>query len=259
MTIEQTLEKLAAMKFGGMHTALERWWDERSKGGADALEPDELVGLLTDAEWTARENRKLTSRLRRARLAMQARVEEINYRHSRGLRKQVMLDLVSCRWIAAHQNLIISGPTGIGKTWLPCALGEKACRDGHTVLYTRCPTIFEELRRAHADGTYVNVLKRIAKTQLLIIDDFGSAPLEARERRDVREILEGRYSVSSTIVTSQLDPKHWHSFIGDDTVADAICDRLVHNAHKLKLKGESMRKLRGLEASDGDKRAGSHN
>jgi DNA replication protein DnaC len=252
MTIEQTLQKLAAMKFSGMHAALERWWNQRLQAGADALEPDELVGLLTDAEWTARENRKLTSRLRRARFAMQARVEEINYRHPRGLRKQVMLDLVSCRWIAAHQNLIISGPTGIGKTWLPCALGEKACRDGYTVLYTRCPTIFEELRRAHADGSYGNVLNRIAKTHLLILDDFGSTSLEARERRDLREILEGRYSVSSTIVTSQLEPKHWHSFIGDDTVADAICDRLVHNAHRLTLEGESMRKVRGLNPSDSD-------
>ncbi|MCP3920464.1 MAG: ATP-binding protein [bacterium] len=252
MTIEQTFEKLAAMKFSGMYAALERWWNERSKSPANALDPEELVGLLTDAEWTARENRKLTSRLRRARFPMRARVEEVNYRHPRGLRKQVMLDLVSCRWIAARQNLIISGATGLGKSWLPCALGEKACRDGYSVLYTRCPTIFEELRRAHADGTYANVLKRIAKTHLLIIDDFGSTALEPRERRDLREILEGRYAASSTIVTSQLEPKHWHSFIGDDTVADAICDRLVHNAHRLELAGESMRKLRGLDDSDSD-------
>jgi len=252
MTIEQTFQKLAAMKFTGMHEAFERWWNTRSRSGSEALEPEELVGILADAEWTARENRKLTSLLKQARFPMRARVEEINHRHPRGLRKQAMLDLISCRWIAARQNVIISGATGLGKSWLPCALGEKACRDGYSVLYTRCPTIFEELRRAHADGTYANVIKRIAKTQLLIIDDFGSAALEARERRDLREILEGRYSVSSTIVTSQLEPKHWHSFIGDDTVADAICDRLVHNAHRIELAGESMRKLRGLEENGSD-------
>ena len=252
MTIEQTLQKLAAMKFTGMHAALESWWNDRSPNGKVALDPEELIGLLTDAEWTARENRKFTSRLRRAHFPVQARVEDVNYRHSRGLRKQVMLDLISCRWIAARQNVILSGPTGIGKTWLPCALGEKACRDGYSVLYTRCPTIFEQLGRAHADGTYSNVLKRIAKTQLLIVDDFGSASLQARERRDLREILEGRYSVNSTIVTSQLEPKHWHSFIGDDTVADAICDRLVHNAHRLELKGESLRKVRGFNTDDND-------
>jgi len=218
----------------------------RLPGSAEALDPEELVGLLVDAEWTGRENRKLTARLRRARFPLRAHVEEINYRHPRGLRKQVMLDLISCRWIAARQNLSSSGPTGLGKSWLPCALGEKACRDGYSVLYTRCPTIFEELRLAHADGTYPNLLRKIAKTQLLIVDDFGSAALDARERRDLREIFEGRYSVSSTIVTSQLAPQHWHSFIGDDTVADAICDRLIHNAHRLELDGESMRKIRGL-------------
>lgn len=252
MSIEQTLEKLAAMKFCGMHAALKRWHDARSRGGektsAASLEPDELIELLTDAEWTERDNRKLSSRRRRARFPVRAQVEEIIYRHPRGLKKQIMLDLISCRWIAARQNLIVSGPTGIGKTWIPCALGEKACRDGYTVLYARCPTIFEDLRRAHADGTYSNLLQRIAKTQLLIIDDFGSTSLEARERRDLREVLEGRYSVSSTIVTSQLHPKHWHSFIGDDTVADAICDRLIHNAYRLELDGESMRKLRGLDS-----------
>jgi DNA replication protein DnaC len=160
-----------------------------------------------------------------------------------------MLELVSCRWIGAHQNVIISGPTGTGKTFLPCALGDKACREGFRVLYARAPRLFDELYRARVDGSYPRLLQKLAKTQLLIVDDFGCAPLEPSQRRDLREILEDRYSVSSTIVTSQLEPKHWHSFIGDDTVADAICDRLVHNAHRLVLKGESMRKRRGLSAA----------
>ena len=176
---------------------------------------------------------------------MTATVEELDYRHPRGLQKSKMLELISCRWIAHHQNLIITGPTGIGKTWLPCALGEKACREGYKVFYSRAPRLFGDLYLAKADGTYPRVLQKLAKFDLLIIDDLGS-PLDANERRDLREILEDRYEVSSTIVTSQLEPKLWHSFIGDETLADAICDRLVHNAHRLKLHGESLRKKKGL-------------
>lgn len=243
MLLEQTLEKLSAMKFRGMVAALEEW---QQNGAKQNLDPADLIGLLTDAEWTARENRKLTQRRRHARFPMAATVEEIDYRHPRGLQKQKVLELVSCRWIAAHQNLIISGATGLGKTWLPCALGEKACREGYKVFYSRAPRLFGDLYLAKADGTYHRALAKLAKFDLLIIDDLGSA-LDANERRDLREILEDRYDVSSTIVTSQLEPKHWHSFIGDETLADAICDRLVHNAHRLKLSGESMRKKKGLK------------
>lgn len=243
MLIEQTIEKLSAMKFSGMVAALEQW---QQKGGRQNLDPADLVGLLADAEWTARENRRLTSRRRQARFPMAAMVEEVDYRHPRGLVKQKMLELVSCRWIAAHENLIITGPTGIGKTWLPCALGEKACREGYKVFYSRAPRLFGDLYRARVDGTYPRVLQKLAKLDLLIIDDLGN-PLEENERRDLREILEDRYDVSSTLVSSQLEPKHWHSFIGDETLADAICDRLVHNAHRLKLRGESIRKKKGLK------------
>lgn len=242
MLLEQTIEKLSAMKFRGMVAALEEW---QHNGAKQDLDPADLVGLLTDAEWTARENRRLTQRRRQARFPMAATVEEIDYRHPRGLQKSKMLDLISCRWIAAHQNLIITGSTGLGKTWLPCALGEKACREGYKVFYSRAPRLFGDLYLAKADGTYHRVLQKLAKFELLIIDDLGS-PLDAKERRDLREILEDRYEVSSTIVTSQLEPKHWHSFIGDETLADAICDRLVHNAHRLKLSGESIRKKRGF-------------
>jgi DNA replication protein DnaC len=249
MLIEQTLEKLSAMKLSGMLATLQDWLQRGAK--AQDLEPTDLVGLLVDAEWTARQNRQLTRRLQEARFPVRATVEAIDYQHPRGLQKQKMLELVSCRWLVERQNLIITGPTGIGKTWLPCALGDKACRDGYRVLYTRAPRLFDELYRARADGTYPRLLQRYAKTHLLIIDDLGSTPLEASERRDLREILEDRYSVTSTIITSQLDPTHWHSFIGDDTIADAVADRLVHNAHRLKLSGESVRKKRGMNtASD---------
>ena len=243
MLLQQTLEKLSAMKFRGMVAALEAW---QQNGAKQNLDPADLVGLLTDAEWTARENRKLTQRRRQARFPVAATVEGIDYQHPRGLQKSKMLELVSCRWIAAHQNLIISGATGLGKTWLPCALGEKACREGYRVFYSRAPRLFGDLYLAKADGTYLRTLAKLAKFDLLIIDDLGS-PLDENERRDLREILEDRYDVSSTLVTSQFEPGHWHSFIGDETLADAICDRLVHNAHRLKLSGESMRKKKGLK------------
>lgn len=243
MIIEQTLEKLSQMKLTGMLQALEDW--SRRKPPQE-LDPADLVGLLVDAEFTARQNRQLTRRLQEARFPEHATVEEINYQYHRNLPKQKMLELSSCRWVAERQNLIITGPTGIGKTYLPSALGEKACRMGYRVLYTRAPRLFEDLYRARAEGTYPRVLQRISKMQVLVIDDLGCAPLEASDRRDLREVLEDRYGTSSTVITSQIDPDDWHSFIGDETVADAVCDRLIHNAHRLKLKGESIRKLQGL-------------
>lgn len=246
MILEQTKEKLAAMKMRGMLDALHEW-EARGEGGMD---PMDVLGLLVDAEWTARENRRLTTRRRQARFPMAATVEEIDYLHPRQLQKKKMRELITCSWIAAHQNLIVTGPTGIGKTFLPCALGEKACREGYKVLYTRAPRLFGQLYQAAADGTYPRLLQRLAKTDLLIIDDLGCSPLKGEERHDLREVLEDRYSVNSTIITSQLDPKEWHSFIGDETVADAVCDRLVHNAHRLRLEGESMRKKRGMDTQD---------
>lgn len=250
MIVQQTFEKLSLMKLSGMGAALKDWIERTGK--THDLDPADLVGLLVDAEWIARENRRLTRRLQEAHFPMHATVEEIDYQHPRGLQKQKMLELISCRWITERQNVIISGPTGIGKTYLPCALGEKACREGHRVIYARAPALFGDLYRARVDGTYHRLLQKLSKTRVLIIDDFGSSPLEASERRDLREVLEDRYSVSSTIISSQLDPKHWHSFIGDETVADAICDRLVHNAHSLKLDGPSIRKKRGMKPASED-------
>jgi DNA replication protein DnaC len=247
MLIEQTKDKLAAMKLHGMVATLEQW--VQSGQVRQEMDPADLVGLLTDAEWTARENRRLTQRRREAKFPLAATVEEIDYRHPRSLSKSQMMELISCRWVAAHQNVIVSGPTGTGKTFLACALGDKACREGHRVYYARAPRFFGDLYRARAEGTYLNFLKRLAKTPLLVIDDWGSTNLEGSERRDLREVMEDRYGVSSTLITSQLEPKDWHAFIGDETVADGICDRIVHNAHRIKLTGESMRKKRGLGGS----------
>jgi DNA replication protein DnaC len=241
MLIEQTKEKLVAMKLHGMADALNQWL---AKPKEKEIAPADLVGILADAEWIHRENNKLTVRLRNARFREpQACVEDVDYSHARGLSKQVMLELATCRWLTAHQNVIITGMTGLGKSWLACALGQKACRDGYTVVYRRVPRLFDELAQARADGTHFQLLRRFAKIQVLILDDFGLEVMTAPQRRDLLEVVEDRYGASSTIVTSQLDPDDWHPIIGDETVADALCDRLVHNAHRIKLsRGESIRK-----------------
>ena len=242
MLIQQTIEKLSALKLHGMVAALEQW----RKGGSQSLDPADLLGILVDAECTSRDNRRLTRRLQEARFPVAATVEAIDYQHPRKLQKSKFIELVSCRWVALRQNVIITGPTGVGKTYLPCALGNSACRAGYRVIYARAPRLFADLYKARVDGTLPRLLQRLAKANVLIIDDLGCAPLEPEHRRDLREVLEDRYSSSSTIITSQLSPKHWHSFIRDDTVADAICDRLVHNAHRFELDGESLRKVYGM-------------
>ena len=241
MLVEQTMEKLVAMKLKGMAEALRRWMDQPKE---KAMEPLDLVGLLADAEWSHREQRKLTGRLRNARFRQDACVEDVDYQHPRGLQKAVMLELAACRWAEAHQNVIFSGQTGVGKSYLACALGQKACREGYSVVYRRASRLYDELAQARADGTYFGLLRRLAKTDVLIVDDFGLEVLTAPQRRDFLEVLEDRHGNSSTVITSQLDPKNWHPIIGDETIADAVCDRLVHNAHKVKLSGESIRKTK---------------
>lgn len=243
MLIEQTLEKLGAMKLHGMARALREWMEQPKQ---KEMTPTDLVGLLADAEWLYREQQKLTTRLRNARLKQPACIEDIDYGQARGLSKAVVMDLASSRWVQSRQNVILTGPTGVGKSYLACALGNKACRDGFTVVYRRASRLFDELAQARGDGTYSQALRRLAKAQVLILDDFGLETLGPAQRKELLEVLEDRYEVSSTVVTSQLEPKNWHGVIGDATLADAICDRLVHNAHRLKLGGDSIRKAAGL-------------
>ncbi len=242
MLVEQTMEKLASMKLQGMAEAMRRWLEQPKE---KQMSPTDVVGLLVDAEWHVREERKLTARLRTARFRQEASVEDIDYQHPRGLQKSVMLDLAACRWVTANQNVIFTGQTGVGKSYLACALGQKACREGYTVAYRRASRLLDEVAQARADGTHFQLLRRLANTDVLVVDDFGLEVLNAVQRRDLLEVLEDRYGNSSTVITSQLEPKEWHAIIGDETIADAVCDRLVHNAHKVKLGGESIRKTKG--------------
>ncbi len=245
MLTEQTLDKLAALKLHGMVKAFREWL----AGPKDKeLAPADLVGLLADAEWMLRENRRLASRLKTAKLRQQACIEDINYAYARGLSKSTMLDLASSRWVAAHQNVILTGPTGVGKSYLACALANKACRDGYSAVYRRTSRLLDELAQARADGTFHELLRRFAKVQVLVLDDFALDVLGPPERKHLGELLEDRYGISSLIITSQRDPKEWPAVISDGTVADAISDRVVHNAHRIKLTGESIRKLEAEKA-----------
>jgi DNA replication protein DnaC len=240
MLVDQTLEKLNAMKLHGMANYLRGWLEKAPDKDVSATD---LVGLLADAEWMHRENKKLSARLQHAKLRQQACLEEIDYGHARGLTKAQVMELSTSKWVEGRQNVLLTGPTGVGKSFLACALGQKACRDGYSVVYRRTSRLFDELAQARADGTHPNALKRLAKAQVLILDDFGLEPLGSAERKELLEVLEDRYQVSSTVVTSQLEPKDWHAVIGDATLADAILDRLVHNSHRLKLAGDSIRKV----------------
>jgi DNA replication protein DnaC len=240
MLLEPTLDKLNAMKLFGMAEALRRFAETSSRSD---VAPQELAAMLADAEWLSRENRALSGRLRRAAFRISASVEDIDYALPRGLSKPLMLELASSRWVKSMKNIILTGPAGAGKSHLACALGNKACRDGYSVLYRRATRLFDELAQARADGSMPLLLRRYAKVNVLIIDDFGPATLSASERRDLLEVLDDRYDISATVVTSQLEPTLWHAIIGDETTADSICDRLVHNAHRIKLTAkESVRK-----------------
>lgn len=197
-----------------------------------------------DRELTERENRRLKTRLRMAKLRQPATVEDIDYRQPRGLDKTLLTRLVTCQWIADHATVLITGPTGVGKTWLACALAHKACREGYTVQYLRLPRLWRDLALAKGDGRYPKLLASYAKMDLLLLDDFGLVALTDEQRRDLLEILEDRHGTRATLVTSQLPTDRWHDVIGEPTLADAILDRLLHQAYKLTLKGDSMRKKR---------------
>lgn len=236
-----TMEKLAELKLTGM---LKAFREQEEMPDVVSLSFEERFGLMLDREVTDRDNRKLNSRLKKAKLKQNACVEDIDYRHKRGLDKSQMTQLISCKWVREKNNVIIIGPTGTGKSYIAEALAQKACREGHSALRTRFPTLMKELEIAENDGRYPKMMKSLAKTALLVIDDFGLDQLTSKQRRNFLELLEDRYSFRSIIVTSQFPVKKWHDIIGDPTLADAILDRLVHNAYKITLKGESMRKTK---------------
>lgn len=241
MLNEQTIATLNQFKLFGMAKGFA---ERLSRTDHTELSHAEFMGLLVEDERAYRENMRLERLLKKAQLRQPASLEDVDYRHPRGLVKQVVVELSKGDWLSRHQNILITGPTGIGKSYLSCALGNQACRGGHTTQSVRFPRLLETLYSARADGSHLKLLVRLAKVQVLILDDFGLSPLSDLERKDFLEVVEDRYGVGSTIITSQLPTKAWHEIIGEPTVADAICDRLLHQAHRIELKGESMRKRR---------------
>jgi DNA replication protein DnaC len=239
MLTHPTMNRLVTLGLTGMAKAFE---EQQQQPDIAALGFDERFALLVDREATERENKRLVNRLRFAKLRQNAVVEDIDTKAPRGLDKTLLQKLIAGEWIERHQNLLIIGPTGVGKSWIACALGHKACRSNRSVIYRRLPRLFDALALARGDGQHARLLKMLARVDLLILDDWGLAPMLPEQRRDLLEIMEDRHGRGSTIVTSQLPVEHWHEIIGDPTIADAILDRLVHNAHRLTLKGESLRK-----------------
>lgn len=239
MLLHPTLEKLTTLRFTGMAAALNEQMQMTSLGDMGF---EERLGLLLDREMAVRQTRRMNTRLRKAKLRQDGCIEDINFRHPRGLDKSLVLKLADCDWIKEHHNLIITGPTGVGKTYLACAFAQKACREGYSSLYLRMTKLFEDLAVAKGDGRYLKLLAAFAKADLLVLDDYGLEQLSRDQRHDLLEILEDRHGLKSTLVTSQLPIDHWHEQVGDPTLADAILDRLVHSAYKMQLDGGSMRK-----------------
>jgi len=239
MLTHPTHERLIALGLTGMAKAFE---EQRRSPDLEALSFEERIGLLVDREAAERDTKRLTARLKFAALRQNACVEDVDWRTPRGIDRAVFARLIAGDWIDRHENLLITGAAGLGKSWIACALGHKACRDNRSVLYHRVPRLFEALALARGDGRYGRQLKALGRVQVLILDDWGLSVLSGSERRDLLEILDDRHGRSSTIVTSQVPVDAWHDLIGDPTLGDAILDRLVHNAHRLQLTGESMRK-----------------
>jgi len=239
MLHQHTLEKLYALRLTGMAQAFEQ---QLAQPAAQSLSFEERFGLLLDQEILYRDNRRLTRLLKAAKLRLNACVEDIDYRHPRGIDRPLLSTLASCQWIERRQNLTLTGPTGSGKTYLACALGNQACRQGCSVRYLRLPRLFESLRIAHGDGSYPRLMNQLAKTDLLILDDWGIPKMAAAQRNDLLELIEDRHGLRATLIAGQLPIEHWHEYIGEATLADAVLDRLLHNAHRLPLKGESLRK-----------------
>lgn len=241
MLIQQTREHLYTLRLTGMLQALE---EQLSQPAMAELSFEERLGILVDREILYRENRRLERLLRAAKLRVGACIEDIDYRHARGLEKSRMASLVALDWVRQSLNLCLTGPTGCGKTWLACALGNEACRRGFSVRYLRLPRLFEMLRIAHGDGSYTKLMNQLLKTDLLILDDWGIQKISAAQRNDLMEVIEDRHGRRSTLIASQLPIEHWHEYIGEATIADAVLDRLLHGAHRLNLTGDSMRKTK---------------
>jgi DNA replication protein DnaC len=236
---QQTIEKLHTLRLAGM---AEAFAELLKQPDMDQLSFEERFGIIVERQWAWKENRRLERYLKNARLKLNACVEDIDYKAPRGIDQSVMMRLIGCEWIARHQNIIITGPTGVGKTFLACALANKACREGYRSFYIRSPRFSQQLALGRGDGTYGKTMVKLAKARVLVIDDLGLSPMTDTERKDLLEVVEERHGHASTIITSQLPVDHWHEQIGDPTIADAILDRLVHNAHKITLKGGSLRK-----------------
>lgn len=241
MLNEQTIEKLYSMKLNGMVDAFK---EQFQIPDIDDLSFDERFALLVDRQWVWKEDRRMKRLLRNAKLKINACIEDIDYKTPRGLQKSVILRIGECEWVRQAHNIIVTGPTGVGKTYLACALANRACRMGYSAFYIRIPKLFQNFAVAKGDGSYPKIMKKLLKTKVLVLDDIGLAPMNAQERRDLLEVIEDRHGIASTIVATQLPIQQWHENIRDPTIADAILDRLVHNAYKINLKGESMRKLR---------------
>jgi len=238
--IQHTLAQLKSLKLDGMARALE---EQQTLPASQELAFEDRLGLLVEREIVWRDNRRLERLLRQAKLKQaQACMEDIDYRVSRGLDKRLMVTLAGCDWIRRSQNVLLTGPTGAGKTWLACALGNQACRQGFSVMHVRVPRLLEQLRIAHGDGSFGKALAQLAKIDVLLLDDWGLTPLQPSERHDLLEVVDDRVNVRATVITSQLPMEHWYAWLNDPALADAILDRLVHASHRIALKGESLRK-----------------
>jgi DNA replication protein DnaC len=247
MIVDETIQKMTDMRLTTMAQAFRQTLDSPA---SNQLSFEDRLGLLVDREWIERENRRVSRRTKEAKLPMAACMQEVITDPARGFDKAVLRSLTGCQWVKAKQNVIIHGATGVGKSFLGAALAQAACSRGYRALYVRVPRLVHQLAITRSDGSYVSELARLSRFDVLVLDDFLSAPMKDTEKRDLIEVLEDRYDHCSTVITSQLPPKTWHETLADPTIADAICDRLVHNAHELWLKGPSIRKRKGLHSKD---------